>query len=97
MKRSFVVLGGSGDLTGRLLLPSLAELYERGVLDGDVQVLAVSQQDWDDAAYRDWARERLTAHAEDLALAALSAEERVQLRALMTKVAFSPLGDRATG
>ncbi|MCW2583476.1 MAG: glucose-6-phosphate 1-dehydrogenase [Klenkia sp.] len=67
MKRSFVVLGGSGDLTGRLLLPSLAELYERGVLDGDVQVLAVSQQDWDDEAYRDWARERLTAHADDLA------------------------------
>ncbi|MEI4273749.1 glucose-6-phosphate dehydrogenase [Klenkia sp. LSe6-5] len=67
MKRSFVVLGGSGDLTGRLLLPSLAELYERGVLDGDVEVLAVSQRDWDDDAYRDWARQRLTAHAADLA------------------------------
>ncbi|KQS66524.1 glucose-6-phosphate dehydrogenase [Modestobacter sp. Leaf380] len=66
MKRSFVVLGGSGDLTGRLLLPSLAQLYERGVLDGDVEVLAVSQQDWDDEAYRDWARARLTAHAGDL-------------------------------
>ncbi len=67
MKRSFVVLGGSGDLTGRLLLPSLAQLYERGVLDDDVEVLAVSQQDWDDEAYRDWARERLTSHAGDLA------------------------------
>ena len=67
MKRSFVVLGGSGDLTGRLLLPSLAELYERGVLDEAVEVLAVSQQDWDNEAYRDWARQRLTAHAAGLA------------------------------
>ncbi len=66
MKRSFVVLGGSGDLTGRLLLPSLAELYQRGVLDGAVEVLAVSRQDWDDEAYREWARERLTAHAPGL-------------------------------
>ena len=70
MKRSFLVLGGSGDLTGRLLLPSLAELYERGVLDEAVEVLAVSQQDWDDEAYRSWARERLTAHAPDLGAAA---------------------------
>ena len=66
MNRSFVVLGGSGDLTGRLLLPSLAQLYETGVLGADVDVLAVSQQDWDDDAYQDWARARLAAHAADL-------------------------------
>ncbi|GAB3353566.1 glucose-6-phosphate dehydrogenase [Modestobacter lapidis] len=63
---TFVVLGGSGDLTGRLLLPSLAQLYGTGALDEDVQVLAVSREEWDDAAYRDWARRRLTAHAPDL-------------------------------
>ncbi|SOC52115.1 glucose-6-phosphate 1-dehydrogenase [Blastococcus aggregatus] len=63
VKRSFVVLGGSGDLTGRLLLPGLAELFDAGVLDEEVDVLAISREDWDDDAYRDWARRRLDAHA----------------------------------
>ncbi|MDT0274495.1 glucose-6-phosphate dehydrogenase [Blastococcus goldschmidtiae] len=63
MKRSFVVLGGSGDLTGRLLLRGLAELFEAGVLDEEVDVLAVSREEWDDQQYRDWARRRLAAHA----------------------------------
>jgi glucose-6-phosphate 1-dehydrogenase len=64
---SLVILGGAGDLTGRLLLPSLAHLDEIGVLAGEVGVLAVSRDDWDDEAYREWARLRLTAHARDLA------------------------------
>jgi glucose-6-phosphate 1-dehydrogenase len=65
MKRSLIILGGSGDLTGRLLLPSLARLDR---IDGltDVDVLAMSQDDWDDDGYRDWARTRLAAHADDL-------------------------------
>ena len=66
MRRSLVVLGGSGDLTGRLLLPSLAHLLATGALGGTAEILAVSQQEWDDAAYRDWARERLTEHAGDV-------------------------------
>jgi glucose-6-phosphate 1-dehydrogenase len=66
MRRSLVVLGGSGNLTGRLLLPSLAHLLTTGALDGTAEVLAVSQQAWDDAAYREWARDRLTAHAADV-------------------------------
>ena len=63
MSRPFVVLGGTGDLTGRLLLPGLAELCEAGVLDADVDLLAVSREDWTDHEYREWARARLDAHA----------------------------------
>jgi glucose-6-phosphate 1-dehydrogenase len=63
MSRPFVVLGGTGDLTGRLLLPGLAELCEAGVLDADVDLLAVSREDWTDDEYREWARARLDAHA----------------------------------
>lgn len=66
MTRSFVVLGGTGDLTGRLLLPSLARLYESGVLPEGSELLAVAREDWDDDAYRSWARDRLTAHADEL-------------------------------
>jgi glucose-6-phosphate 1-dehydrogenase len=65
IRRSLVVLGGTGDLTGRLLLPALARLEQAGGL-GEVDVLAVSRDDWDDDAYRTWARERLAEHAGDL-------------------------------
>ncbi|MCV2490149.1 glucose-6-phosphate dehydrogenase [Geodermatophilus sp. YIM 151500] len=65
MRRSLVILGGSGDLTGRLLLPSLARLEASGDL-ADVGLLGVSREDLDDDGYRDWARRRLAAHAGDL-------------------------------
>jgi glucose-6-phosphate 1-dehydrogenase len=61
--RSFVILGGTGDLTGRLLLRGLAELVDAGLLEA-VDVLAVSQEDWSDDEYRSWARRRLAEHAD---------------------------------
>ena len=42
MTVTFVVLGGSGDLTGRLLLPGLAELFGAGDLADEVHLIAVS-------------------------------------------------------
>jgi glucose-6-phosphate 1-dehydrogenase len=66
VNRSLVVLGGSGDLTGRLLLPSLAHLVAAGALADDVEIRAVGQDDWDADAYRDWARARLAAHAPEV-------------------------------
>ncbi|RBY92408.1 glucose-6-phosphate dehydrogenase [Blastococcus sp. TBT05-19] len=63
MTRSFVVLGGTGDLTGRLLLPGLAELVDAGILDDGVRLLALSREDWSDEEYRSWARDRLAEHA----------------------------------
>jgi glucose-6-phosphate 1-dehydrogenase len=59
VNRSFVILGGTGDLTGRLLLPGLAELAESGGLPDDVVLLAVDRKDWTEDQYRDWARDRL--------------------------------------
>jgi glucose-6-phosphate 1-dehydrogenase len=64
VSRLFVVLGGSGDLTGRLLLPGLAELEDAGVLRAEFAVLGVSRPEWSDADYRGWARERLAEHAQ---------------------------------
>ena len=63
MKRSFLILGGTGDLTGRLLLPALAELSGADQFDVEVEVLAVGREDWTDDAYRNWARARLAEHA----------------------------------
>ncbi|WP_164699769.1 glucose-6-phosphate dehydrogenase [Modestobacter sp. KNN46-3] len=63
MQATLVVLGGTGDLTGRLLLPGLAQLVQAGALDGDVNVLAVGRDDWSEQEYREWARARLAEHA----------------------------------
>jgi glucose-6-phosphate 1-dehydrogenase len=63
MTRTFVVLGGRGDLTGRLLLPGLAELEDAGQLGEGFAVLAVGRKDWGDEEYRSWARDRLAEHA----------------------------------
>jgi glucose-6-phosphate 1-dehydrogenase len=64
--RSFLMLGGTGDLTGRLLLPGLAELLAAGELADDVKLLAVGRQDWSEEEYRGWARDRLAEHADDV-------------------------------
>ncbi|MGY1601479.1 glucose-6-phosphate dehydrogenase [Geodermatophilus sp. SYSU D00815] len=61
--RSLVVLGGTGDLTGRLLLPGLAELVAAGGADELEEVVAVGRGDRSDEDFRGWARERLAEHA----------------------------------
>ncbi|WP_040338822.1 glucose-6-phosphate dehydrogenase [Candidatus Blastococcus massiliensis] len=63
MNRSLIVLGGTGDLTGRLLLPGLAELQHAGELADDLAVVAVGTHGRTDEEYRSWARDRLAAHA----------------------------------
>lgn len=56
----FVVLGGTGDVTKRKLLPALVRLRGEGWLPTPSVVLGVGRKaDWDDARYRDWVRESL--------------------------------------
>ena len=58
----FVIMGGTGDLTQRKLLPALYHLSAEGPLAGRSRVLAVARRtDIDDAAYRRWAQEALSA------------------------------------
>lgn len=56
----FIVMGGTGDLMRRKLLPALYHLGARGPLRGRSRVLAVARSaDYDDASYRLAAREAL--------------------------------------
>jgi glucose-6-phosphate 1-dehydrogenase len=48
---TLVILGASGDLTKRLLLPGLGELLDSG-RGGDLQLLGVGQDEMTDAAWR---------------------------------------------
>lgn len=66
-----LVLGASGDLTGRYLLPALAALGQSGALPEDFELVGGATRDWDDNAFREFAAERLRAHAPDVAEADL--------------------------
>jgi glucose-6-phosphate 1-dehydrogenase len=46
-----VILGGTGDLTGRYLLPGLAALVARRHLSEGFEIVAASREDWDDEQY----------------------------------------------
>lgn len=48
---TLVILGATGDLTARLLLPALAQLLERQP-DLRVRLIGVGQEDWDDEKWR---------------------------------------------
>jgi glucose-6-phosphate 1-dehydrogenase len=54
MIRRLVILGATGDLTRRSLLPAVAALLAAGRLPADFRVTAVGRRDWDDGAYLDW-------------------------------------------
>lgn len=57
----FVVMGGTGDLMSRKLLPALWHLISGGLLPEPSVVMAVGRRGtFDDESYRAWAREALT-------------------------------------
>ena len=61
-----VLLGATGDLAGRFLLPALARAVAAGHLPEALQVVAAAHQDWDDETFRDSIAPRLQQHAGDV-------------------------------
>jgi glucose-6-phosphate 1-dehydrogenase len=56
----FVILGATGDLTRRKLLPAVYRLTQQGALSTGFRILGVARaRDLDDAGYRKWAEEAL--------------------------------------
>ena len=56
----FVIIGGTGDLTQRKLLPALYHLSTQGYLQDRCGMLGVARRgDFDDDSYRQWARQAL--------------------------------------
>jgi glucose-6-phosphate 1-dehydrogenase len=49
---AMVIFGASGDLTGRKILPALARLADRGVLDDGFTVIGVARTVWTDEEFR---------------------------------------------
>lgn len=58
----FVVMGGTGDLMARKLLPALYQLAAKGCFERGISILGTGRSaTHDDQSYRRWAREALTA------------------------------------
>lgn len=63
MIERLILFGASGDLTGRFLLPALAELFDAGELSDNFRVVGAATQDLTDETFRRHAAERLEKHA----------------------------------
>jgi glucose-6-phosphate 1-dehydrogenase len=61
-----VIFGGTGDLTGRYLLPGLAALMANGYLSDGFELVGASREDVGDERYRDWAAGWLERQAPDV-------------------------------
>lgn len=70
MIRKLALLGATGDLAARYLLPALAALRAAGELGDDFRLVAVGREDWSDATFRNWAAAQLERHAAELPAAA---------------------------
>jgi glucose-6-phosphate 1-dehydrogenase len=60
---TLVVFGGTGDLSGRFLLPGLAALLAGGHLSEGFELVGAGRADWDDGRYRTWAGDGLRREA----------------------------------
>lgn len=61
-----LLLGATGDLAGRFLLPALARLLDSGQLPNGLQVVGAAAQDGDDTTFREHVEQRLARYAEDV-------------------------------
>jgi glucose-6-phosphate 1-dehydrogenase len=85
-----VILGATGDLAGRFLLPALSKLLGAGHLPSSFEVVGAARDNLDDDGYRRLATERLDAHAPDV--------PTDQRRAFIESLRYQPvdLRDRAS-
>jgi glucose-6-phosphate 1-dehydrogenase len=68
-----LLLGATGDLTARYLLPGLAALRSGGHVGDGFRLVGVGREDWSDDQFRGWARAQLDQHAAGIPAAARQA------------------------
>jgi glucose-6-phosphate 1-dehydrogenase len=65
MLERLVILGGTSDVVGRLVVPALVDLEADGALPEAFRIVAVARHDEDDDSYRQHLRDELDDHAPD--------------------------------
>ncbi|MGH9227236.1 MAG: hypothetical protein ACRD07_00640 [Acidimicrobiales bacterium] len=63
MIERLVLLGATGDLTARYLLPGLAALRSGGHIGDGFRLVGVGREEWRDDEFRSWASAQLGQHA----------------------------------
>src|SRR5439155_19818732 len=59
MSFDLVLIGGTGDLAWRKLMPALFQAFRHGKLPPGGRILSVAREDYADHSYRIWPRERV--------------------------------------
>jgi glucose-6-phosphate 1-dehydrogenase len=67
MIQRFVILGATGDLTARYLIPALVQLKESRQLPEQFEILGLAQEDWDTERFRRHIANRLQQRGGDVA------------------------------
>jgi glucose-6-phosphate 1-dehydrogenase len=70
MRGALLILGATGDLTGRYLMPAIAKLVEQNELRLDGPIVGVGIQSWSADQFRQHIAERLSRHAPDISTTA---------------------------
>ncbi|MDO9116569.1 MAG: glucose-6-phosphate dehydrogenase [Nitrospira sp.] len=61
MIHTLVILGASGDLTSRFLMPAIMRLYQSAQLPDGFRIVGLARDDWDTEQFRHHLREKLSA------------------------------------
>jgi glucose-6-phosphate 1-dehydrogenase len=78
-----LLFGATGDLSRRMLLPSLCALDADGLLDQKLEIVGTARSDLDDAGFRNFAREALEKF--------LPADRRGGVATFLNRLSFQPL------
>ena len=80
---TLLLFGATGDLSQRMLLPSLCALHADGLLDPDLRIVGTARSDMDDTGFRNFAREALEKH--------LPANRRGGMADFLNRLSYQPL------
>ncbi|MEO6093096.1 MAG: glucose-6-phosphate dehydrogenase [Novosphingobium sp.] len=83
-----LLFGATGDLSKRMLLPSLCALDADGLLDPKLEIIGTARSELDDRAFRDFARAALEKF--------MPAERRGGMATFLNRLRFQPLDANST-
>lgn len=78
-----LLFGATGDLSQRMLLPSLAALHADHLIHPDLRIIGTARSDMDDAGFRNFAREALEKF--------MPAERRSGMAEFLNRLSYQPL------
>ena len=78
-----LLFGATGDLSQRMLLPSLYALAADDLIGEDVRIVGTARSDMDDAGFRNFAREAIEKH--------LPSERRGTMAGFLNRLSYQPL------